>query len=195
MKLNAETRGGNKIAQKLQQIQDRVMAKRRVLVGLPASSGNSEDGTPLVVIGAVNEFGGTIQHPGGTSYGYRNEKDAVAGKVRFMKGGAGLMQLGVTGPHTINIPERSFLRVPLRQNQDNIKKAFRALTGAVTRGEITVLQMLEQIGARAAGYCKEAIEQGIEPANAPSTIKQKGSAKPLVNHGTLKGSITYVVED
>lgn len=105
------------------------------------------------------------------------------------------MQLGVTGPHTINIPERSFLRVPLRQNQDNIKKAFRALTGAVTRGEITVLQMLEQIGARAAGYCKEAIEQGIEPANAPSTIKQKGSAKPLVNHGTLKGSITYVVED
>ncbi|MEQ9832116.1 hypothetical protein [Pectobacterium versatile] len=195
MKLNAETRGGNKIAQKLQQIQDRVMAKRRVLVGLPASSGNSEDGTPLVVIGAVNEFGGTIQHPGGTSYGYRNEKDAVAGKVRFMKGGAGLMQLGVTGPHTINIPERSFLRVPLRQNQDNIKKAFRALTGAVTRGEITALQMLEQIGARAAGYCKEAIEQGIEPANAPSTIKQKGSAKPLVNHGTLKGSITYVVED
>ncbi|MEL7631702.1 hypothetical protein AAGW04_22270 [Pectobacterium aroidearum] len=195
MKLNAEKRGGNKIAQKLQQIQDRVMAKRRVLVGLPAGSGNSEDGTPLVVIGAVNEFGGTIQHPGGTSYGYRNEKDAVAGKVRFMKNGAGLMQLGVTGPHTINIPERSFLRVPLRQNQDSIKKAFRALTGAVARGEITAFQMLDQIGARAAGFCQEAIEAGIQPANADSTIKAKGSSTPLIGHGFLKGKITHVVED
>ncbi|MCA6927911.1 hypothetical protein [Pectobacterium versatile] len=155
MKLNAEVRGGNKIAQKLKQIQDRVMAKRRVLVGLPAGSGNYEDGAPIAVIGAVQEFG------------------SADGRV----------------------PERSFLRVPIRQNQDNIKKAFRALTGAVTRGEITAFQMLDQIGARAAGFCKEAIEAGIQPANADSTIKAKGSSTPLINHGFLKGKITHVVED
>ncbi|ARD61146.1 hypothetical protein Y71_14910 [Kosakonia radicincitans DSM 16656] len=155
MKINAEVHGGNKIARKLKQIQDRLTAKRRVLVGLPAGSGNYEDGAPLVVIGAVQEFGSAN----------------------------GL------------IPERSFLRVPLRQNQDNIKKGFRALSGKVARGEITAFQMLDQIGARAAGYCQDAISAGIEPANAPSTIARKGSATPLIDTGTLRQAITHVVED
>lgn len=55
--------------------------------------------------------------------------------------------------------------------------------------------MLDQMGARAAGYCKEAIETGIAPANAPSTIKRKGSATPLIDKGILKNAITHVVED
>ncbi|MGA9617028.1 MAG: hypothetical protein WBR09_07650, partial [Serratia proteamaculans] len=82
MKFNTEVRGGEKLAKKLKQIQDRLTSKKRVLVGLPAGSGNYEDGAPIVVIGAVQEFG------------------SADGRV----------------------PERSFLRVPLRQNQDNIKK-------------------------------------------------------------------------
>jgi hypothetical protein len=155
MKMRVEVRGGNKVAQKLKQIQDRVMAKRRVLVGIPSGAGAYEDGAPIAVIGAVQEFG------------------SADGRV----------------------PERSFLRVPLHQNQDNIKKAFRSLTGQVTRGEITAFQMLDQIGARAAGYCQEAIETGIAPENAPSTIAAKGSSTPLINHGSLKGAITHVVED
>ncbi|RAW93963.1 MULTISPECIES: hypothetical protein [unclassified Photorhabdus] len=154
MKVNAEVRGGNKLAQKLRQIQDRVAAKRRVLVGLPAGSGE-QDGTLLVVIGAVNEYG--------SADGY--------------------------------IPERSFLRVPIRQNQDNIKKAFRSLTGQVARGDITAFQMLDQIGAKAAGYCKEAISAGIEPANAESTVRAKGSSTPLIDEGILRAAITHVVED
>lgn len=195
MKIHAEVHGGTKISQKLRQIQERLTAKRRVLVGLPVGSGNYEDGAPLVVIGAVHEFGGSIQHPGGTSYGYRNEKDAADGRVRFMKNGTGLLQAGRTGPHTINIPERSFLRVPLRQNQDNIKKGFRALSRRVARGEITLTQMLDQIGAKAAGYCKKAISDGIDPANSPSTVLQKGSATPLIDTGALRQAITHVVED
>ncbi|WP_081979771.1 hypothetical protein [Dickeya chrysanthemi] len=153
--INVEIHGGNRIASALKKIQDRLSAKRRVLIGLPAGTGNYEDGTPIVVIGAVQEFGSSD---------------------------------GRT-------PERSFLRVPLRQNQDNIKRAFQSLSGAVARGEISAFQMLDQIGARAAGYCQEAIEAGIQPANAESTVKAKGSATPLINHGTLKGKITHVVED
>lgn len=155
MKLRAEVRGGNKLAQKLRQMHERVTAKRRVLVGLPEGAGVYEDGAPIVVIGAVQEFG------------------SADGRI----------------------PERSFLRVPLRQNQDNIKKAFRALTGQVTRGEITAFQMLDQIGARAVGYCQEAIEAGIQPKNADATVAAKGSATPLIRHGDLKGALTHVVED
>lgn len=155
MKLKAEVRGGNQLAKKLRQIQDRLTSKKRVLVGLPASSGVYEDGAPLVVIGAVHEFG------------------SANGRI----------------------PERSFLRVPLRQNADNLKKGFASLAGKVSRGEISAFQMLDQIGARAAGYCKEAIEAGIQPPNAESTIKRKGSATPLIDKGILRNAITHVVED
>lgn len=155
MKINTSVRGGNKIAQELKKRLERITNKRRVLVGLPASTGDYEDGAPIVVIGAVQEFG------------------SADGRI----------------------PERSFLRVPLRQNQDNIKKAFRVLSKKVMDGDISTIQMLDQIGSRAAGYCVEAIEAGIEPANADSTIKRKGSATPLVNHGKLKGAITHIVED
>lgn len=155
MKMNTEVRGGEKLAKKLKQIQDRLTRKKRVLVGLPAGSGNYEDGAPIVVIGAVQEFG------------------SADGRI----------------------PERSFLRVPLRQNVDNIKKGFAALSGQVSRGDISAFQMLDQMGARAVGYCQEAIETGIAPANAPSTIKRKGSATPLIDKGILKNAITYVVED
>lgn len=195
MRLKSEVGGGDKIAKKLRQIQDRLTSKKRVLVGLPASSGVYEDGVPVAVIGAVHEFGGEIDHPGGTSYGYATEEDARDGKVRFLPAGKGVMQLGVTGPHKIVIPERSFLRVPLRQNVDNLKKGFASLAGKVSRGEISAFQMLDQIGARAAGYCKEAIEAGIEPPNAPSTIRSKGSSKPLVDKGIMRNAITHVVED
>jgi hypothetical protein len=155
MKLNAEIRGGNNLAKKLKKIQDRLTSKKRVLVGIPASSGVYEDGAPLAVIGAVQEFG------------------SADGRI----------------------PERSFLRVPLHQNTDNIKKGFSSLAGKVSRGEISAFQMLDQIGARAAGYCKEAIEAGIQPANAPSTVKRKGSATPLIDTGVLRNAITHVVED
>lgn len=155
MRIRAEVRGGTQLERRLREYVERLTTRRRVLVGIPAGTGNYDDGAPVAVIAAVQEFG------------------SADGRV----------------------PERSFLRVPLRQNQDNIKRAFRLLTERVARGEMTMFQMLDKIGSRAAGYCIEAIEAGIAPANAESTVKAKGSSTPLVNHGRLKGAITHVVED
>lgn len=154
MKFTSEIHGGNNYTNELKRIKERINNKR-VLVGLPAGTGNYDDGTPIVIIGAIHEFGSA---------------DGL-------------------------IPERSFLRVPLQQNQDNIKRAFKALTGEVLRGEITTLNMLNQIGARAVGYCQEAIEDGIPPANAESTVKNKGSSTPLIDKGILKDSITHFIGD
>jgi hypothetical protein len=93
------------------------------------------------------------------------------------------------------IPERSFLRVPLRQNIANFKKQWRALIPKVVRGEITAHQMWSQIGSQAASVSQNAIHEGIAPANAPSTIAEKGSNKPLIDEARLVGSITFQVED
>ena len=42
---------------------------------------------------------------------------------------------------------------------------------------------------------QEAISAGIDPPNAESTIKAKGSSTPLVDDGTLRQSITYVIDE
>ena len=143
--------GGNRIYNKLDQLKRRVSENSGVFVGVPA--GNSdEDGTPLAVIAAANEFG------------------------------------------TSRIPERSFLRVPLRASQQDFANVFRNQLPLVAQGELTLLQLMEQLGARAVSVSQGAISEGIQPANDPATVRQKGSSTPLVDTGRLRQSITYVVE-
>lgn len=195
MRITTQIKGGTDFSHRLRELQEKVSRRASVYVGVPSGSGAYEDGTQLVVIAAANEFGADINHPGGTSYGYKTQQDAVDGNVQFLRTGEGFMELGKTDPHKIKIPERSFLRVPLRAGQKMISKVFRNLMPKVLDGEITMHQMLTSVGAKGAAISQEAISKGIDPPNAPSTIAKKGSSKPLVGeHGRLKQAITYVVE-
>lgn len=155
MKLQTSVSGGDRLGNRLRQIRESFEKNNSVLVGVPAGTGSYEDGAPIAVIAAVQEFGSA---------------DGV-------------------------IPERSFLRVPLRQNVEDFRAVWRALIPKVVRGELTMHQVMSQIGAKAAGVSQEAIESGIGPANAPSTVARKGSSKPLIDSGALRQSITYIVED
>lgn len=92
-----------------------------------------------------------------------------------------------------HIPERSFLRVPLRASQKEFASAFKRIMPKVANGDMTMPQALEQIGAKAASVSQEAISAGIEPANAESTVKRKGSSKPLIDTGRLRQAVTWVV--
>ncbi len=94
-----------------------------------------------------------------------------------------------------HIPERSFLRVPLRQNVELFKKIWRAGIPKIVHDELTTHQMMSQLGARGAAVSQEAISEGIDPANAPMTIALKGSDTPLIDTGQLRQSITFIVED
>ena len=93
------------------------------------------------------------------------------------------------------IPERSFLRVPLRQNAEDFKSVWRAQISKVVEGELSMHQVMSQLGARAVAVSQEAISEGIAPGNAESTVKRKGSSKPLIDTGQLRQSITFIVED
>jgi hypothetical protein len=176
----------------LKKIQARIR-DRAVFIGIPSGSGE-QDGMTIARLGAIHEFGATIDHPGGTQYGYNSVDDAHDGKVRFQKTGKGVMSLGVTGPHQIIIPERSFLRAPLRAHTEDIKKAWRAIIPKVISGELTLLNGLHQIGSRASAFCRDAIKEGINPPNAKSTIQKKKSSTPLIDNGILVSKITYRVE-
>lgn len=150
-----EVRGASGMHSGLAKAMQKFATTKQVYVGLPAASGSYADGTPLVAIGAINEFGSSDGR----------------------------------------IPERSFLRVPLRQNGDKILADFTRLIKMVQEERLTMAAALDQIGARAASISQEAISAGIDPANAPATIKRKGSSTPLVDTGRLRQSITWVVRD
>lgn len=155
MKVNTTVTGGNRMTLRIAQTLHRLARNSGVYVGLPKGTGTYEDGTPIAVIGAVQEFG------------------SADGRI----------------------PERSFLRVPMRSNQKLFSNIMKELLPQVIEGKLTMRNMMEQVGARAAAVPQEAISAGIAPGNADSTVEQKGSSTPLVDTGFLRQNITYVVEE
>lgn len=188
MQVETSVTSDGTLNQKLADFVARV-SNRDVKVGIPKGAGTYETGESVAAIATVHEFGATINHPGGTPY-----KPAPDGGVVFTEKDDPAA-IGETQPHTITIPERSFLRVPLRASQDVWVKVFREGMKRVLAGDLSMEQLLDQVGAKAVGISQQAISSGIAPPNAPSTVRQKGSSTPLFDEGTLFRSITWVVEE
>lgn len=183
------TRALLKLEQKLRK------GKTKVLVGVPAGSGSSAEGTTMVVIAAANEFGARIKHPGGTSYGYKTKKDAEEGNVSFLEKGSGYMELGVTGPHEIVIPARPFLHPAITEGAPLFKRLAEKKMLDVLLGKYSMDQLLNQMGVLGVSLVQEKITSIQDPPNAESTIRKKKSSKPLIDTGNLRQSITYIIED
>lgn len=95
--------------------------------------------------------------------------------------------------HQIIIPERSFIRSTVDKN-NNYKEVIRKLGLALITGKLTTIpDALKVLGEKITSDIKRSIEQGIPPPNAPSTIRQKGSSKPLIDSGQMKNAVTYDV--
>lgn len=91
------------------------------------------------------------------------------------------------------VPQRSFLRSTVDRNRGQIKRMLeKAARNAVDTGDLD--QRLAIVGEKVRSEVIETIDKsiGIEP-NAPSTIRKKGSSKPLVDSGVLKGAISSKV--
>lgn len=179
----------------LKELSKRFGGKNRVLVGVPKGAGTYEDGTLIAVVAAANEFGATIQHPGGTPYGYKTEADAEAGRVRFLRKGEGVLQLGLTSPHKIVIPERPAIRTGAKAAMPEIKQLSIISIRKINEGSMTMDQLANQMGELAVGKIQETISNGVSPPNAPSTIKKKKSSTPLIDKGHYRQSIRHVVID
>jgi|1185.fasta_scaffold10404_2 phage gpG-like protein len=95
---------------------------------------------------------------------------------------------------TIVIPERSFLRATVDIYQAAIARRDVLLAQGYVLGKFGLKQSMELLGEYVVGLIKQRIANGILPANRPSTIRRKGSSKPLIDTGQLRNSITYKVE-
>lgn len=174
----------------LKQELERFMGDKFVTVGIHEEAGNIEDGTMTMAgLGALQHFGGDIDHPGGTSYGYTSRKAAEDGKVRFLKPGKGYMVLGQTEAHVITIPARPWLDVGVASGTQKIVRAIRS---AIANGK-TPDETLEIIGLTAVGAVKKYMTDLKTPPNAPSTIRKKKSSNPLIDTGAMRASVTHSI--
>lgn len=97
------------------------------------------------------------------------------------------------GSLTKNIPPRDFLIMPIQRHGRELVAAMgkASITKAIAAGDIKKAYSL--LGAVALGFVQQAFETsgfGQWAPNAPSTIRQKKSDRPLINTGQLRRAIT-----
>lgn len=183
--------------QGFQELQDELMkelsalkSNKVVTVGIHEEAGDVESGDlTMASLGAINELGADIKHPGGTSYGYASKAAADRDEVRFLKTGKGYMELGVTQPHTINIPARPWLEPGVANATEEI---LLNIQDGMEAGQ-SMDQILEVVGVTAVGKVKVYMTDLKTPPNAASTIRKKGSSNPLIDTGAMRQSVTHKV--
>lgn len=171
---------------------EKFRGKKHVTIGIHESAGQVEGGgMTMAKLGLINEVGASIDHPGGTDYGYATKKDAEEGKVRFLAPGKGYMQLGQTGPHKVDIPARPWL-------EPGVAGATPLIIETIANGiedGLTPDQTLEAVGVVVAGEVRQYMTDLRNPPNAKSTIAKKKSDNPLIDKGHMRAAVTHNVSE
>lgn len=94
---------------------------------------------------------------------------------------------------TRKIPERSFMRTAFDENIADITTYFSDQLGLVIDKAQNIQQALGLTGQLVTGLIQRKIRQIVIPPNAPFTIIQKGSSKPLIDFGQMIQSVRYVI--
>lgn len=89
-----------------------------------------------------------------------------------------------------HIPSRPFLRQTLEENREK----YTALFVQLFEQGVPVQQIYERLAVMAQGDVQLNIKKGDWVANAPSTIKRKGSSKPLIDTGKMRQSVRGIVK-
>lgn len=91
----------------------------------------------------------------------------------------------------INIPKRPFMKQTYENNKKNINRKCDEEYKNIVKGKTTVKQALSKLGEWYTGHVKVTIRRGNFKANAPLTIQQKRSSKPLMDIGEMWNSVRH----
>lgn len=94
-----------------------------------------------------------------------------------------------------HVPERSFLRRTVAENQRDYEEMLAGAVDDYVEGGIPLTRSLGLIGAAAVGDVQDTMVAVDDPPNAPSTIARKGADNPLIDTGRLRQSITWKIEE
>lgn len=155
-----------------------------------------EPGIPVAAIARQNEFGATIDHPGGTKY----IEDAIVGRganqryvgTRFVHNDfAG--EHKTTSAHKIEIPARPFMRLAWSNFLGKQAALQKKLTQQILSGDKTATELLKDVGLLMEGLIAKSIKNGSWTPNAASTIRMKGFDKPLIHDSIMLQTVSSQV--
>ena len=98
------------------------------------------------------------------------------------------------GSPSRNIVARPFLVPALEKNQAKYAKFLASQVIPLIRGKTTIDRILGQLGMVAQADVQAYMVSGHFVPLYYTTIKRKGSSKPLIDTGQLRQSITYSIE-
>lgn len=90
-------------------------------------------------------------------------------------------------------PARPFMRQSFENHEAELQAACDAANKVLTDGG-TAQQALQKIGVFAKGLVQQEIVDGGFAPNAESTVKKKGSDKPLIDSGLMRESVNFVIK-
>lgn len=94
---------------------------------------------------------------------------------------------------TEHIPSRPFLRKSVDENAAIIDSMLDRTAKMLLSGH-SVKRVLNQLGSFQKGLVQKKIVEGSYIPNAASTIRKKGSSKPLIDTGRMRQSVNYIVK-
>lgn len=190
-------KGGDKLKERLEELARMVGKTDVVNVGFLEGSTypESEGGLPVAAVAAIQEYGGSITVPEHTTTINRN----ITKNGDFKNGGqfakaskANYQTQHVVPEYTITIPARPFFRSMIAENKGDWGPQLGKIIKASNYDSNVALG---RMGENVKGQLQQSIRDLKDPANAKSTIKQKGFDDPLVKSGHMLSSVDWEVKE
>lgn len=93
---------------------------------------------------------------------------------------------------TGHIPSRPFLRKSVDENKTAIDDMLDKSAKMLLSGQ-PMQRVLNRLGSFQKGLVQKKIVEGSYVPNAASTIRKKGSSRPLIDTGRMRQSVNYIV--
>lgn len=90
----------------------------------------------------------------------------------------------------IVIPARPFVQGGLQRQARNIEETADRVTEVGLRGQLTARDALEAVGFVMERAIKDEVNRITDPPLHPLTVAMKGTDKPLVKSGAMRGAVT-----
>ena len=116
-----------------------------------------------------------------------------AGETKYEDTGADLVEIAAFNElGSSTTPPRPFMRQSFENHEPELHAICEAANKSITNGG-TAEAALQKIGVACKGLVQEEIKNGEFEPNAPSTIKRKGSDRPLIDSGLMRQSVNFVI--
>jgi hypothetical protein len=192
--MGTNLKGGDRLEKKLREIAEKAGKANTVRVGF-LEDATYPNGLHVAQVAATNEYGGTITVPEHDVAVNRKVKKngEFAKNGRFVKESeANFQTIHHVDEYTVTIPARPFFRGMIQEH----KGEWGPQLGKIIKGaDYDSALALGQLGMMVRDQLQESIREFSDPANAPSTVKKKGSDSPLVETSNMLNSASFEVNE